>query len=638
MASLSTPALGLTQLKGSLEQTCSQAEVETKIHYFNLDFLEFFGWDNYLFLSRIDDSRINFSEWYFRAEAFPELPDNTEDYLKTFGLSMANWFDETQLSGYELSSPFLHRKLLAVVDSLIGKRGELGAFMDGLILKNRLHEAEIVGFSSMFQQNIPSFAMAKRIKMMNPQVTIVMGGANCESPMGETIVQNIDAVDYVFSGPSQISFPRFVRNFVDGRPEASEKLDGVFSRKNLGQVRSHGQELGVNELKDLDYDKYLEKAVPILRKYNRKPSLLFETARGCWWGEKAHCTFCGLNKDSMAFRAMQPELAISHLNSLVERYGSKVSTFDCVDNIMPKDYPQRVFAKLFPPKGTRFFYEVKSDLSLEEMQILSSKGVKELQPGIEAFDSDVLKLMRKGVSSVRNILTLKNAAIAGIFVHWNLLFGFPGEFEEYYYRYQKLLPSLVHLMPPGSTGSIRFDRYSPYHDFSQEFGLDMKPLKVYSYLYPDWDEKTMENLVYFFRDRNEMQAYQMHIRKWTPIVKKIADKWKDRWKAMDGLMIPEVYFKKGLRQVHDTRSGNLVVHQLSDHQVNILEMLSQPLNLGRLRSQLEVKEREGLSLELETLIEKGLVFHDKMKSFISLVFDAPVRSKSQKRTKRMQQK
>lgn len=31
--------------------------------------------------------------------------------------------------------------------------------------------------------------------------------------------------------------------------------------------------------------------------------LLYEASLGCWWGEKHHCTFCGLNGTTMKFRA-----------------------------------------------------------------------------------------------------------------------------------------------------------------------------------------------------------------------------------------------------------------------------------------------------------------------------------------------
>ena len=32
-----------------------------------------------------------------------------------------------------------------------------------------------------------------------------------------------------------------------------------------------------------------------------------ESSRGCWWGAKSHCTFCGLNGGTMAFRAKSAE-------------------------------------------------------------------------------------------------------------------------------------------------------------------------------------------------------------------------------------------------------------------------------------------------------------------------------------------
>jgi radical SAM superfamily enzyme YgiQ (UPF0313 family) len=38
-----------------------------------------------------------------------------------------------------------------------------------------------------------------------------------------------------------------------------------------------------------------------------------ETARGCWWGAKHHCTFCGLNQNDMAFRAKSPQCAMDEL-------------------------------------------------------------------------------------------------------------------------------------------------------------------------------------------------------------------------------------------------------------------------------------------------------------------------------------
>ena len=40
------------------------------------------------------------------------------------------------------------------------------------------------------------------------------------------------------------------------------------------------------------------------------PRLLFQTSRGCWWGAKQHCTFCGLNGQGMAYRSKVPRYRV----------------------------------------------------------------------------------------------------------------------------------------------------------------------------------------------------------------------------------------------------------------------------------------------------------------------------------------
>lgn len=626
LAPLSLPSLALTQLKSKVDSEFAGKDVHTEIHYFNLDFCQFFGIKNYQFLTANDYSAgKNFGEWYFRQEAFPELPDNKAAYFERYELDMENWFKVSEAKNGFKRNQFIHRKMLQVVDALSTKRHELGAFLDKLILDNGLHKADIIGLTSMFQQNLPCFALARRIKLFNPAAKIIMGGANCESPMGEKIVQYVSAVDYVFSGSALSSFPTFVDHCLQGQNGACDQIDGVFSIRNQGIVKSLGKEMSINEVVELDYNSYLEKATPILRCVSQKPALLFETARGCWWGAKAHCTFCGLNGGTMAYRAMKPEVAIPFLSQLFNRYAAQVDRFNCVDNIMPKEYPAEVFNELDVPEGMTIFYEVKSDLSFEDMEILKSKGITVIQPGIEAMDSSILKLMRKGVTSVKNIKTLRNGAIAGIYTHWNLLFGFPGEQEDPYLHYEKMLPALFHLIPPDVMATVRFDRYSPYHMQAKEYGLDLKPMEIYYYLYPDISEEDMMNLVYYFEDQKEGQGYRKLSFKFYQRLQEIHKQWINRWNAYDHKEIPEVYFTKEVNQVYDSRTGTVVLHQVSYSQAEILHVLEEPSNAGKLRAVIGEEFRSTLEQDLQDLIDKRLVFHDHMKSFISLVFAAPIR-------------
>ncbi len=64
--------------------------------------------------------------------------------------------------------------------------------------------------------------------------------------------------------------------------------------------------------------------------------LFFETSRGCWWGERNHCTFCGLNGTSMAYRSKSAERAIAELERMVgEHPGCDVQV---ADNILDIGY------------------------------------------------------------------------------------------------------------------------------------------------------------------------------------------------------------------------------------------------------------------------------------------------------------
>lgn len=83
---------------------------------------------------------------------------------------------------------------------------------------------------------------------------------------------------------------------------------------------------------------------------------------------------------------------------------------------------------------------------------------------------------------------------------WNLLYGFPGEPPEEYGRMAALVPSLAHLAPP-SMGRLVLERFSPYHERPEAWGLTvLGPLPFYRFLYPV-DDATLADLAYAFQYR-----------------------------------------------------------------------------------------------------------------------------------------
>ena len=76
----------------------------------------------------------------------------------------------------------------------------------------------IIGFTSQYWQQVASLALARRIKERWPDKIIAFGGANCDGVMGQTLLRLFAFVDWAFSGEADISFPRAVVQWQQGKP------------------------------------------------------------------------------------------------------------------------------------------------------------------------------------------------------------------------------------------------------------------------------------------------------------------------------------------------------------------------------------------------------------------------------------
>ena len=152
----------------------------------------------------------------------------------------------------------------------------------------------------------------------------------------------------------------------------------------------------------------------------------------------------------MGYRAMKPLVAIQ-LFKVLFKYSGIVAQLQAVDNILPKSYLAEVLPFLDTPSNMDIFYEVKADLSDENVETLARARVKSIQPGIEALATSTLKLMKKGTTAFQNIKLLKSCALHGVVPAWNLLVGFPGETKDVYRRYVDVIPLLTHLHPPSGS-------------------------------------------------------------------------------------------------------------------------------------------------------------------------------------------
>jgi ribosomal peptide maturation radical SAM protein 1 len=198
----------------------------------------------------------------------------------------------------------------------------------------------------------------------------------------------------------------------------------------------------------------------------------------------------------MPFRAKSPGRVVAELGELADQTGLR-DVF-VVDNILSMQYLSSVCEELRHRHwDLSLFYEIKANLSREQLRTLKEAGIRSIQPGIESLSSHVLELMRKGSTMLTNIRLLKWASYYGLYVGWNILMGFPGETDEDYLSQARLIPSLHHLPPPEISGKIWLERFSPYFTETTPGITNVRPRDVYRFIYPI-EGIDLRRIAYFF--------------------------------------------------------------------------------------------------------------------------------------------
>lgn len=471
------PSLGLSLLQAGLRRRSTRAD----IRYFHLDYVEQIGVGLYELLADASCYDALIGEFIFAAVAHGRAADDGwVEYADFLQASFPSAFPAIRLHGVRTA------------------RSGAAAFIERSYRAVPWERYPIIGFTTSFQQNTASLALARRVKEEHPDALIVFGGANCEAEMGIELHRRYPFVDVVCSGDGDETFPELVRRSIAG--DALEGVPGVVVRSGGRTVIPSALASPVTSMDSLpepDFTDFFEQHLTVPSVHQHYPPVpLFETARGCWWGAKQHCTFCGLNGQTMAFRSKSPSRAYDELNALAERYGRDIVV---VDNILSMKYFDEFLPKLADRQERLVMHwETKVNLRADHMDLMARAGLRKIQPGIETFSTEILRLMRKGSTALQNVQTLKLAAEQGIYVEWNFLYGFPGEIPDHYASLSALLPKLFHLQPPGTWIRVRPDRFSPYFAAPETYGVSIEPAPAYRHVYP-FESDSVHRLAYHFQ-------------------------------------------------------------------------------------------------------------------------------------------
>lgn len=467
------------------------------------------------------------------------------------------------------------RELEARLGELFGShadRADLLARFEAHTL-NALNHARptLVGITTSLNQLLPAVWLARTIKRHFPKVRVVLGGSACAEPMGQRVLESYPEVDFVVSGYGEEPLLALARG---ARP--TTRLLKSYESPNL------------DELPIPDYSAFLRDATTLPE---AKVSLTFESSRGCWWGIKNHCTFCGLNGQEMAFIQKSSERVVHEIRTLWERHSKNLFA---TDSILSRSHLRSAVPRLADfESGPILFYEVKANMTWSEVSNLRRANVRAIQPGIESLSPRLLELLKKGTSTIQNLALLKWCAELGIAVEWNLLCGIPGETLADYQEQMALITKIPHFPPPSTVNPVRIDRYSPYFEDYPGYGwTSLRPLPEYRHLHPTLDENGLTDIAYHFEGVGGVST-ELYL---DPL-KDAVEEWQRRCDAKQGLYLhPERGLVKNLETgAMRLRAGPLLTRILErTHEITRVDHL-----LAELHCQAGV---------LEQLAEQGIVF------------------------------
>ncbi len=526
-----------------------------------------------------------------------------------FGNEAGNWLHEFERERPKITLP----NRADDSDIIEGLKIAAVRFLDRCEQEINWQRHDIIGFSLSTQQLGASIALARRIKLCHPSVRIVFGGSMCTGDAGNAILALCPYVDAVVRTEGEIVFPELIRRWRRGK--TLDGLKGVSHRSQQGNIigEPSGALFQNNSPRPfLNYDPYFAKIEKLDLRKSLNPMMAFESSRGCWWGEKSQCSFCGLH-EVMKYRPKLQEFVLQEMEHLASRHNH--DRFYAVDLIAPKQFYQTFFPEI-EKRGHHWqlFYEIKSNVTRKQLAAFVDGGGQVIQPGIESLQDASLKRMHKGAHVLQNIQLLKWSREMDVTVYWNYLMSLPGEDGADYDGAAEKVRHLIHLEPPSTIRDVLITRYAPYHKTPEKYGIrDLKPHRHYALVFPT-DAAAIDGFAYLFEADWPTRETAVH---YTSELKAACRDWKKLDKQRPRL--DALKNEDGSLTLVDTRRGDEIRYQLSPAESALYLLLDGKQLEHRLERMLaaanpraldSINQRGGVAAQLDTWQGTGLILRE----------------------------
>jgi ribosomal peptide maturation radical SAM protein 1 len=488
------PSIQLGALKAYLQQEFPELKVHT-LHVY-LKVAESIGYKIYREVSE----RTWLAEMVYAALLFPERKAQIEKifYREAKGKPQLRGVDFTALASQvsDASNSFIES----------GDWGHCG----------------LVGFSVSLCQLTSSLYFITRIKDTFPNLPVVVGGSMFAGDAVRGLLETFPQIDAVVNGEGELPTSQLIRHLMN-----SENLDnmpqipGVVTRKTRkdGTPPAFHQLVSLSDLPVPDYDDYFHLLKTFSSERTFFPTLPAEISRGCWWRHKDRgCAFCNLNLQWDGYRSKTPKQVVSELDHLTTKY--KILSVSFMDNLLPVKESRQIFEQLGQlNKDFRLFGEIRASTPRRVLEAMQVAGTQEVQIGIEALSTRLLKKLNKGTTAIQNLEIMKHCEELRIANVSNLILHFPGSDER------DVEETLQNLEFASAFRPLRFVHFwlglgSPVWQNPKAFGLRaVFNHPNYAAIFPPGIFRSMRNMIQAYRgdlghQRKLWQPVKKRVRAW----------------------------------------------------------------------------------------------------------------------------
>lgn len=301
-------------------------------------------------------------------------------------------------------------------------------FIDYSLVNGEMADADVAGFTVNFYQWILNKYVWSRLKALNPNIKILVGGLATRAD-AEAFMNTFKDVDYCIWGEGEIPLKELMKRTDDSRSLSEVPRLCYRDRDSLTFTAVPG-ECRLDPLPFADHTEYFEKMKEF--ELDISPMIPLVGVRSCRWNK---CKFCGVNKGATYYERPVKEI-IEEIEYQSKKYTVNKFAFldtdfgrkrdqdfqlllsELLKSVDRRKKPYHVWATVSPVMFNRKYAQMMSKIKMH------------IQIGFEALTDPLLKTMNKMHGFAENVQVLKFGGDYGLDISGNnIIRNLPGETE-----------------------------------------------------------------------------------------------------------------------------------------------------------------------------------------------------------------